>query len=75
VVDWVTAGLSGKELTAPCPDFQHGGGGAGFTSVLIHSPKDHVYIAMLANLGSEGQFHIGDGCQKRLDDWLARGGR
>jgi CubicO group peptidase (beta-lactamase class C family) len=55
--------------------FQHGGGGAGFTSVLIRRPRDHVYLAVLANLGAEGQFQIGDGCRKRLDDWLARGKR
>jgi hypothetical protein len=38
--------------------FQHGGGGADFTSVLIHRPKDHVYIAVLANLASKGEFTI-----------------
>lgn len=53
--------------------FQHGGGGSGFTSVLIRLPRDHVYIAVLANLGSEGSFTIGDGCRERLDAWLARG--
>jgi CubicO group peptidase (beta-lactamase class C family) len=51
--------------------FQHGGNGAGFTSVLIHRPKDHVYIAVLANLNYDTDFKIGDGCRKRLDRWLA----
>src|SRR5262249_38870118 len=55
--------------------FQHGGGGAGFTSVLIRRPRDHVYIAVLANLAADGEFQIGDGCRKRLDDWLAQRGR
>jgi CubicO group peptidase (beta-lactamase class C family) len=51
--------------------FQHGGGGAGFTSVLIHRPKDRVYIAVLGNLGSDTEFKIGDGCRERLDSWIA----
>jgi CubicO group peptidase (beta-lactamase class C family) len=55
--------------------FQHGGGGAGFTSVLIRRPRDHTYIAVLANLGAQGEFKIGDGCRQRLDDWLARRSR
>jgi CubicO group peptidase (beta-lactamase class C family) len=53
--------------------FQHGGSGAGFTSFLLHRPKDHVYIAVLANLGYETQFMIGDGCRERLDAWLLKG--
>jgi CubicO group peptidase (beta-lactamase class C family) len=53
--------------------FQHGGSGAGFTSVLIRRPKDHVYIAVLANLGYEVEFKLGDGCRERLDAWLAEG--
>jgi CubicO group peptidase (beta-lactamase class C family) len=64
-----------KGADGPVSHFQHGGGGAGFTSVLIRRPKDHVYIAVLANLGSEGQFQIPDGCRKRLDDWLTGAGR
>lgn len=55
--------------------FQHGGGGTGFTSVLIRRPRDHVYIAVLANLESDGEFKIGDGCRERLDAWLADPGR
>jgi len=55
--------------------FQHGGGGAGFTSVLIRRPRDYTYIAVLANLGAQGEFKIGDGCRQRLDDWLARRSR
>ena len=51
--------------------FQHGGAGAGFTSVLIHRPKDHVYIAVLANLGYETELKIGEGCRERLDAWLS----
>jgi CubicO group peptidase (beta-lactamase class C family) len=51
--------------------FQHGGAGAGFTSILIHRPKDHVYIAVLANLGYETELKIGDGCRERLDGWLS----
>lgn len=52
--------------------FQHGGGGAGFTSVLIHRPKDHVYIAVLGNLNYDTEFKVGDGCRERLDAWMGR---
>jgi CubicO group peptidase (beta-lactamase class C family) len=55
--------------------FQHGGGGAGFTSVLFRRQRDHVYIAVLANLGAQGEFKIADGCRQRLDDWLAQASR
>jgi CubicO group peptidase (beta-lactamase class C family) len=51
--------------------FQHGGGGAGFTSVLLRRPKDHVYIAVLGNLQYNPPFQIGDGCRERLDAWLS----
>jgi CubicO group peptidase (beta-lactamase class C family) len=51
--------------------FQHGGGGAGFTSVLVHRPKDHVYIAVLGNLQYDTAFQIGEGCRERLDIWLS----
>ncbi|QEH35752.1 Penicillin-binding protein 4* [Aquisphaera giovannonii] len=51
--------------------FQHGGGGTGFTSVLIRRPKDHAYIAVLGNLGYDTEFKLGDGCRERLDAWLA----
>jgi CubicO group peptidase (beta-lactamase class C family) len=52
--------------------FQHGGSGAGFTSVLMHRPKDRVYIAVLGNLDYDTEFKIGDRCRERLDSWLAR---
>jgi CubicO group peptidase (beta-lactamase class C family) len=50
--------------------FQHGGGGSGFTSVLIRWPKDHVYISVLANFAPEEEFRAADGYRERVEAWL-----
>jgi CubicO group peptidase (beta-lactamase class C family) len=49
---------------------QHGGAGGGFVAYVVRRPREHVYLAVLCNLESDGEYPYFNGCLERVDRLL-----